>query len=350
MTPWTDFLTARHAVFEHGSIVSFGDPAAELAAARDHSVVCDLAASGVLRVTGADAAAFLQGQLTNDVEALAPGAWQLAAWCSAKGRVLAVFVVIRIDANTFDLLLPGSLLVAMRKRLAMFVLRARVRIDDVSAATLRLGIGGPGAAGVANAALGMVPAARVVAAADAMAIGLPGGRFIAFVEPDAAIAMWDRLSAGAHPAGPAAWRWLVIRSGVPAITPTTSDQFVPQALNLDALDGISFGKGCYAGQEIVARTQYLGRLKERLVLAHVASAELAAGERLYSPAFETQPCGTVIDAAAAPGGGSDLLAVLQIAARDNGIVHAGAPGGHALEWLPLPYALPLAERPRNRIA
>jgi folate-binding protein YgfZ len=350
MPAWTDYLAARNALFEHGSIVSFGEPAAELAAARDLAVVCDLADSGLLRVAGPDAASFLQGQLTNDVEALAPQSWQVAAWCSAKGRVLAVFLVIRIDADTFDLLLPSSLQVAMRKRLAMFVLRARVRIDDFSGAPLRLGIGGPSAASVANAAFGVIPPSRVVAAAGARIIGLPEGLFIAFVEPDSAIALWDLLSTRARPAGLAAWHWLIIRSGIPVITPATSDQFVPQTLNLDALDGINFSKGCYAGQEIVARTQYLGRLKERLVLAHVDGASPAAGERLYSPAFDTQPCGTVIGAAAAPGGGSDVLAVLQIAARNDGAVYAGAPNGRALTWLPLPYAVPVAERPRDRIA
>jgi tRNA-modifying protein YgfZ len=351
MPAWAVFLAERNAVFEQDTVVSFGDPTAELAAARDQAIICDLSSSGVLRVAGADAAAFLQGQLSNDVEALAPGTCQLAAWCSAKGRVLAVFVVRRIDVDTFELLLPGSLLAAMQKRLTMFVLRAKVGIEDVSAATLRLGIGGPSAMDVVSTALGRAPASPGVAVvAGAAVAGLRGARYIAYVEPEAAIMLWDRIAAVARPSGLAAWRWLVVRNGIPVITPPTSDQFLPQALNLDALEGISFRKGCYAGQEIVARTQYLGRLKERLVLAHVSGMAPTPGDRLYSPAFDARPCGTIIDAAAAPGGGSDLLAVLQVAARDSGTVHADAPGGRALAWLPLPYALPVAAPPRGRIA
>jgi folate-binding protein YgfZ len=185
---------------------------------------------------------------------------------------------------------------------------------------------------------------------------LPGGRFMLSAPTATAIEMWSQLSAAARPAGEPAWRWLRVRSGVPHILAATSDQFVPQALNLDALDGVSFRKGCYAGQEIVARTQYLGRLKERLVLARVRGngAPPAPGARLYSAAFEAQPCGTVIEAAPAPladdENGSDLLAVLQTAARDRGDVRLGDPTGRSLELLALPYPIPVAAPPRGRIA
>jgi folate-binding protein YgfZ len=127
---------------------------------------------------------------------------------------------------------------------------------------------------------------------------------------------------------------------MPEIVAATSDQFVPQALNLDALGAINFRKGCYTGQEIVARTQYLGRIKERLQLAHLDGAPPVPGDRLFSPAFEAQPCGTVIDAAPAPGTGADVLAVLQLAAAETGVVHMQAPQGPRIALEPLPYALP----------
>jgi tRNA-modifying protein YgfZ len=351
MTPWIDSLVAHGALLEGETIVSFGDANAELVAARDHAVVCDLGALGVLRVAGTDAPAFLQGQLTNDVNALAPGTSQYSAWCSPKGRVLANFIVHRVDEHSFDLLLPAALAAPVGKRLGLFVLRSKVTIDDASATTVRLGVGGPNAATVVRDAVGALPVAhRFVATAAASVLALPGARFIAFAQPQAALALWQQLSVRARPAGLPVWQWLTIAAGIPVITAATADQFVPQAVNFDAIDGVSFKKGCYTGQEIVARTQYLGRLKERLVLAHVDGSAPLPGARLYSPVFDDQACGSVVNAAAAPGGGSDLLAVLQVAATQSGVVRMQAPDARPLALLQLPYSVPDAAPPRGRIA
>lgn len=172
---------------------------------------------------------------------------------------------------------------------------------------------------------------------------------MASVAPQHAEALWRQLAALARPAGYPAWEWLTIRAGLPVITAATSDQFVPQTANLDALGGVNFQKGCYTGQEIVARTQYLGRLKERLTLAHVDGASPAPGDRLYSAVFGEQSCGAVVNVAPAPGGGHDLLAVLQNAARDSGEVRLGAVDGRRLALLPVPYPLPDSAPPRARI-
>lgn len=328
--------------------MAFGDPSGEQRAARDGAVICDVGAPGVLSVTGPDAAAFLQGQLTSDVESLAVGNWQVAAWCSAKGRVLVVCVVRRLTDESFELLLPGAQADAIRKRLSMFVLRAKVVIEDRSAAMLHFGVGGPSAAVALRDTLGAVPQGnRIVDIDGALWQALPGNRFLGSADASTATTQWKRVGATARRAAEAAWSWLRVRGGVARITAATSDQFVPQSLNLDALDAISFRKGCYAGQEIVARMQYLGRLKERLVLAHV-DANAALGERLYSAVFDAQACGTVIEAAAAPDGGSDLLAVVQLAARDEGVRLRDIEGPR-LELLPLPYPLPAAVQPRGRI-
>jgi hypothetical protein len=331
---------------------AFSDPAAELAAARDAAVISDLGALASLRVAGADAEPFLQGQLTSDVAALTPGSAQYSAWCSPKGRVLTNFLLRRIDAQSFVLLLPEPLLAPIRKRLGMFVLRSRVTIEDASDATARIGIGGPAAAGCVESAFGTVPPLlRFEAIAEGALAALPGGRFMGLVAPERARALWGRLAECAKPAGFPCWQWLTIRAGVPVILPATQDQFIPQMINWDVLGGVSFQKGCYSGQEIVARTQYLGRLKERLVLAHVdLGAPPEAGARAFSASFGDQACGTVINAAPAPGGGSDLLAVCQIAAATSGDLRLNAPDGPALVLLPLPYDLPMAASPRDRTA
>jgi folate-binding protein YgfZ len=265
--------------------------------------------------------------------------------------MLANFVVRREGEASYQVLLPAGLSEPIAKRLRMFVLRSRVTIADVSEQTVRLGVGGPGAVDAIRAAAGAVPALHEVRTLGEMEVwALPGLRYLITAVPDAATSFWTRLAGVARPAAFAAWTWLTIRAGVPIITPPTADLFVPQAANWDVLGGVSFQKGCYAGQEIVARTQYLGRLKERLALAHLDAPAPEPGERLYSAAFGEQACGTIVNVAAAPDGGSDLLAVLQLAASESGDVHAGTPAGAPLRLLALPYPVPAPATPRGRIA
>jgi folate-binding protein YgfZ len=349
LSSWTAFLLARGASFDGAAVAGFGDAPAELVAARDAAVVCDLGPLAALAVTGADAVSFLQGQFTSDVAALAPGSSQLSAWCSPKGRVLATFTLRRIAPDHFELLLPRLQLEAVQRRLALFVLRAKVALRDASEEAIRIGIGGPAAVASIAAVARSAPALhRWNEIEGGMLAALPGARFIASVLPAQAPSLWDRLG-GARAAGFPCWRWLTMTAGVPVILPPTQDRFIPQMLNLDALGAVSFQKGCYSGQEIVARTQYLGRLKERLTLAHAAAAPVP-GARLYASAFGEQPCGTVVNAGAAPGGGADLLCVAQIAAIAEGDLRTEAPDGDALRLLSLPYDLPLPAEPRGRIA
>jgi len=242
------------------------------------------------------------------------------------------------------------LLESVQRRLALFVLRAKVTLRDASEATIRIGIGGPTAAQCVAELAGNAATMHHWTAIEGGSIAaLPGSRFLARVEPGAAPALWERLGAAARAAGFPCWRWLTIRAGMPVILPWTQDQFIPQMLNLDALGGVSFHKGCYTGQEIVARTQYLGRLKERLALAHTDAAP-APGARLFAPTFGDQPCGTVVNAGTAPDGGTDLLCVAQTSAITAGELRVETRSAAALTLLPLPYALPSPAAPRGRIA
>ncbi len=359
MSSWTDFLVQRGATLDDQAVARFSAPQEELAAARDAAVMCDLTPLAGMRIAGPDAAAFLQGQFTSDVAALAAGTAQYSAWCSPKGRMLANFLLLRTEATTFELLLPASMIGAVRKRLTTFVLRSKLTIEDRSGESVRIGVGGPTAVTALRAASIDVPSRLQCRALDGgLIVAVPGGRYIALMQAAFAEQFWDRVSSAARPAGYPVWQWLTIRAGIPIVTAATTDQLVPQMANWDALDGVSFRKGCYTGQEIVARTQYLGRLKERTFLAHVDGPPPASGEKLYSTVFGEQSCGTVLNAAASPGGGSDLVAALQIAAMQRGDVRIGSPDGTAISLLPLPYPLPVAqskpppkaEAPLGRIA
>jgi tRNA-modifying protein YgfZ len=322
-------------------------------AAAHSAVVCRPTGLATIRIDGDDAEAFLQGQLSSDVAALAPGKSQWSSYNSAKGRMLASLRLWRGGDGGYGLLLSADLASAMTKRLSMFVLRAKVRLTDRSSTHATIGIGGQSAASAIEATLGPSPGAGdVIDLADrhAALVGLADGRFVLVAEASGAASMAAALAKDATTADEATWRWLSITSGVPLVTAATSDRFVPQMLNWDALQGISFQKGCYPGQEIVARMRYLGRLKERLYGFHVAApSEPQPGARIYSEAFGPTPCGTVVNAAPAPDGGYALLAVVQIGAIDAGSLALDTEDGPPLVRVALPYTVPEAAPTRSRL-
>ena len=274
-------------------------------------------------MTGDDAAAFLHGQFTNDVESLGVGEAQWNGWCSPKGRLLATFLLVRRPGE-FLLLLPAELAGPIAKRLAMFVLRSRVKIADVSAQYARRGI---------IAARDAPRPMRVTEQDGSITVGLDGGRFIALTPPGKASAANTTTDA---------WELASIRAGVPIITAATQEAFVPQMANFELVGGVSFKKGCYPGQEIVARMQYRGGLKRRMALAHVAGDERPTpGQSVYSSAFGEQAAGTIVNAAPAPGGGFDALVVAQIESLSQGDLHWKSPDGPRMEVRLAP-ALPTA--------
>jgi folate-binding protein YgfZ len=331
-----------------------GAPAPEAwQAARTSAIVADAGALGLLAFTGPDAAAFLHGQLSTDVKALVPGAGQWSTYNSPKGRMLATLFVGRPAVEPperFEALVAADIAEPVRKRLAMFVLRAKVSATDETPGVARFGVGGPRAADAVAAALGIaVPrGGYAVGPESTRAAHLPDGRLVVVAPVGAADAILARLAAQATPAARDVWDWLGIRAGVPMVTAATQDLFVAQTANQDALGGVDFRKGCYPGQEIVARTQYLGRLKERLFILATDVAPPAPATRLYSPVYGDQACGTVVTSAPAPEGGSLLLGVLQTEAT-GGPVSLGAPDGPAAHPQPLPYALPEPAQPRGRV-
>jgi folate-binding protein YgfZ len=338
---WLAFLGSRGANVADGGVVrDFGDPARERAAAAGGSIVADLSNYGLLAAAGADARAFLHGQLSCDVEGLADDAAVYGVYCTAKGRVLAN-VLLWTEAGTFFMLLPRSLAAGIRNRLQMFVLRSRVTLDDRSGSLAVLGTAGPAAAGAVAALVGASPTAplKTARSGDTTAIAVDGGRVVLAAPVAQAPAIWDRLAGRLTPVGAPCWEWLEIASGVPWITAGTQDQFVPQMANLELVGGVNFRKGCYPGQEIVARTQYLGKPKRRLFLAHV-DAEVSPAPGASLVADGDQPAGMVVNAAPAPDGGIDLLAVVQTASAEAATVRLGSSTGPALRFRPLPYPVP----------
>lgn len=339
---WQNFLIERGARIDAGAVCDFGDAAAELRAARDGGVIAPLSHVGLIACQGEDAQTFLHGQLSNDVNMLAQARSAYAAYCSAKGRMLANFLLWR-EQQAYFLQLSLSLLPAIKKRLGMYVLRSKVKLSDASESKLILGLAGSAARGALQALFAVLPEQAhdlVHDAANGTLIALPGNRFQLVAKPEAAKRLWHTLAGTLTPVGTPSWEWLEIRSGIPLLTPATQEQFVPQMANMELIGAVNFQKGCYPGQEIVARTQYLGQSKRRMVLAHVAGERLPEpGDELYGSAMEAQAIGMVVNAQPAPGGGYDLLAVMQTANISSGAVHCTVPDGPALSIQPLPYAV-----------
>lgn len=338
MSTWTDFLSTRGAKVENGVVIDFGDPPGELAACKGETVVADLSHFGLIGFSGEEAQTFLHGQITNDLRGLRENAAVFAGYLSPKGRMLANFLVMKRGGDVL-VMLPESLRESIQKRLSMFILRSKVKARNADAEWVRLGVNGAEAAAAVAEILGVAVAEGMMAVSQgerAFALRLGDGRFDLFIAPDAAPAAWEKLVARARPVGTPAWDWLMVRAGVPVVLPQTQDHFVPQMANMEILGGVSFNKGCYPGQEIVARSQYLGKVKRRLHLAHL-DAEARPGDELFAPDPADQSAGLIANAAPAPEGGWDVLAVVLNPSVEAGEVRLKSRDGAKLSFKPLPY-------------
>jgi folate-binding protein YgfZ len=290
---------------------------------------------GLIVAQGEDARDFLHAQLTSDIAGLDADHARLAGWCSAKGRLLASFVVVPLG-DGFALQLASDLVAPVLKRLSMFVLRAKVKLHDASGEWAQLGVWGSTARmrlAPFVAGLGDVPFSSAHGE-GVHVVAIEADRFLVLAAAAQAQTVEHVLG---RPAAPHKWRLLEIRAGRPHIVLATQDQFVPQMVNLEALGGVDFKKGCYPGQEVVARTQYRGQLKRRMVRARLAAgtASVAPGQELHWDAQPGQAGGTVVNAAPSPDG-DELLAVVLLEALESPAPLRVSSGGAALELLAAP--------------
>jgi tRNA-modifying protein YgfZ len=328
---WRSFLESTEAVFQDGSdeVLGFGNTGEELLAASRQTVLVPLTHLGLIEAQGDDARSFLHSQFTSDLNHLTGDQVQHSAWCTAKGRMQASFLVWR-EGDAFRLVVAGDLEAASLKRLQMFVLRSRVKLASLSEQRPLLGLAGPQAReALADAGL-PCPLGSMTSALDprASVIALEANRYLLAVTPEALPELWNQLSRKARPAGVPTWRWLDVQAGFPLVTAATKEEFVPQMADFEKLGGVSFHKGCYPGQEIVARTQYLGKVKRHLYRVR-SEQPLAAGADLHSPDNPDQAAGKIVSVAPSPAGGYEALAVVQ--SNFAGNLHLGSREGPKIE-------------------
>jgi folate-binding protein YgfZ len=302
---------------------------------------CRITTSGLLQFDGPDAAAFLQGQLTNNVLTISPARNQYSGYCTAKGRLLACLLLWQHD-NAYLAMLPRELCESIRKRLSMYILRAKVTVTDIGADHVCFGVSGAQAAGFVAALAGSVPTGvhDTVHGDGVSILKLPPQRYLIVAAKGKAAAVESALATSAAATAESLWSALDIEAGIPTVVAATQEQFVPQSVNFDFIGAVSFDKGCYPGQEIVARTHYLGKPKQRMVRAQVNSpTPPQPGDKVYASAFGDQAAGMIVSSVAVDDQHHDVLAVVQTSSIATADAHWKSVDGPALQIAALPYPL-----------
>lgn len=348
---WKQFLVTQTAQIKNDCVEYFGDDAKNaisekattLASAQSTAhILCDLSHFGLIRAFGPETEAFLQNQFCNDVRNISLEQSQLNAYCSPKGRILAFFRLFQRE-ESYYLRLPREILEPTLKRLSMFVMRAKLTLEDASQQLMKIGFAGADAEQRLQSLCGAAPANvdECIQTNNLSIIRVPGSqpRFEIYAEAAVLQELWTQLSKDATPVGNDCWTLLDIHAGIPDIFSDTQEAFVPQMVNMQALNALSFKKGCYPGQEIVARMHYLGKLKRKMYRAHTDSdLLLKPGDSLFAEGSASgQGVGKVVQAQSHPEGGVDFLAVIEISSAEERTIRLKELDGPLLKLEKLPY-------------
>ena len=289
-----------------------------------------------LQVTGNDATKFLHAQFTNDLENLPVDSWQYSSYCTPKGRLLAFMTIARLENNKYLLILPKTVSESILPRLRMFVMRDDVTITSQQEQTVITGLVGP-ANILSDAGLDVTGEAGKLSNKNnhcILTLDVETNRYLCISEEGS---LDTSLFAAADRAY---WTLLDIQAGIPAILSETQEAYVPQMVNLDLIGAVNFKKGCYPGQEIVARVHYLGKIKQRMYVLTAESDNMAqAADKIYIAGQPDKAAGTVVQSAALEAG-QLIQAVLQTKSVDeNADFRLGAEDGEQMTLAAQPYSV-----------
>ena len=319
---WKNHLLQNGAIQDECGLFRFDKSFADAEVADDSNVICDLSHLSTVVIAGGDAAEFMQGQFTNDVNKVDDQHSQISAFCNNKGRMIANFRLFKYQQNYF-ISVRQDLVEKSIEHLQNYILRAQVAIQDVSEQLVHLGLSGKEAVSILAEFIDN-PGPEVDSLSqneDYIAIRAAGTipRYEIFCSADKAIDLWQAVSENTRIVNSDYWDLLDIRSGIPFIDSHTSEEFVPQMANMELINGVSFEKGCYTGQEIVARTHYLGKQKRRTYHIHIdTDAKPEPGEQLATEtSTENQYTGTLVTVYQTTETTYEALAVIQIKSAEE---------------------------------
>lgn len=340
-TEWHNFLRDRGAWLQQGQRVMVESGKNSHLSIDSWDILADLNLYGLIKISGEDAASFLQNLLSNDIKELDSGCSQLSSFCTAKGRAIALFRLFKIG-EAYYLRLPYELIETLLKRLQMYVLMSKVSLQT-EPSWIACGIAGTGATASLERHLSIRidQVDRLEWMENGCVIRVPGNeRYEIYAPLETMQVLWPKLHKDLQLSNSAGWRLLDIRNGIAQIYAATSEHFIPQMMNLELVGGVSFKKGCYPGQEVVARMQYLGKLKRRMYHVQIEATEAPApGSAIVAVDNDkTHEAGEIVDACAVSET-VEALAVLPIASTRLSL-HVGSTNGAPLRLLKLPYRFP----------
>ena len=344
---WEKFLLSINATIENNIVKNFGLSIDEEQTAYSNLVLADLSHYALIEASGDDVIEFLQGQLTNDIKLITDSTGQLSAYCNPKGRILANFRIFKRH-NHYFLRLRSDIIEPTLKRLRMFVMRSKVELTDSSTELSRMGVAGLNATKTLSAIFSNFPENTDDSCTEneltiiKLAGDLP--RYEVYGAIDDIKNLWQKLESDAVAIGENSWNLLTIRAGIPEIVSATVESFVPQMVNLQAINSLSFTKGCYPGQEVVARMHYLGKLKRRLYIGSVNSNTLpTSGQAILANDESEQKAGQIVTASWSKDKKIEFLAVLQIEKAEKGELHIESDSSATVQLMDLPYSLEKVE-------
>ncbi len=341
---WQEYLMNQGAVLDNGKLVSFSNTENF---SPDSTYLCDLSNLGLIQASGDEAQSFLHGQFTNDFNAITSDKSQLSSYCNPKGRMLSIFRIFKQSENYFLLIHKDAIEITLKK-LNMFKLMAKVELTDVSDDYAVFGIAGPGSDELLST-VNLTPPkenSQVTQISDSTIIKMPSQslRYLLISKVDYAINIWNEISKRVILANSSVWEIFDIQDGVPQITSATSEAFIPQMVNLELIDGVNFQKGCYPGQEIVARTHYLGKPNRRMYRIKIDDSECPlAGDNVYSNSDGDQPVGKIVTAQKINEKNCSALAVLRTAKENADDLHLEKMNSGKIFHESLPYSLDMEQ-------
>ena len=340
---WKQFLLSINATIENNTVKNFAHSIDEEQTAYSNLVLADLSHYALIEASGDDVLEFLQGQLTNDIKLVTENIGQLSAYCNPKGRILANFRIFKRQQHYF-LRMRSDISEATLKRLRMFVMRSKVELIDRSNELSHVGIAGLNATKKLATLFNKLPQNTDESSTenDITIIRLTGTlpRYEVHGTVEKVKELWEKLQKDAVTIGENSWNLLTIRAAIPEIVSETVEAFVPQMVNLQAINSLSFTKGCYPGQEVVARMHYLGKLKRRLFIGSTKSDSLpTSGEPIMTSDESEQKVGQIVTASWSKDKNIEFLAVLQIEKAEKERLHIGSSTGPTIKLIDLPYLL-----------